>query len=104
MKQVVLIALLLSGISFTSAESDEIQACRDMLRACQRWCYANRSGPDMSVCKSNCQSKFTSSLSSGVFRWQDGAEVPCQAVPGVVWRENTLQTVALCNIELPALH
>lgn len=46
------------------------------------------------MCKSNCQSKFKSSRSSGVFRWQDGAEIPCEAVPGVVRRENTPQTFA----------
>ena len=103
MKQVVWIALLFCGVSIAPAEGDEIQSCRDMLHACQQWCYANRRGPEMFLCKRNCQTEFSSSLSSGAFRWQDGAVVPCEPVPGVVSRGGPKHLAANAGFNSPSL-
>jgi len=87
----LLVFVACSLLGGSSARAQEV-SCRDALRACQQWCYSQRGGPEMFLCKSNCQAEFVSSLGTGVFRREDGQSVQCQSVPNVVWRDGRRET------------
>ena len=85
MKRIVVLALLLSLLMPALVAQAEPLSCRAVFEACQRWCQANRGGPERFVCKGNCQIEFNASLNSGIFHREDGLSVECLAVPHVVW-------------------
>lgn len=87
MRALIFTAIAAASIGFQTVGSQaQGVSCREVYQACQRWCYATRGGPEMFLCKNNCQTEFNSSLNSGVFQREDGRAIECLAVPHVVQR------------------
>jgi len=75
------VAALLLGAGASQAS---MRGCKTVYKECSKWCYDNRSGPEMFQCKNSCRAEFQSALGNGVFRREDGLIERCSASPGVV--------------------